>query len=1011
MEYVNLDDFLRKHKVSSHSQSNNSSTATAAATANAAPRVATHTRIGDVTQKVYPGAYSVLPEELGTFRKLYYEHVWVHRKEEYLTEKQIENGPILVDFDFRFPTTVETRQHDDSHVQDIVQLFISELSIILELDVAMTFPIYVMHKPRVNRCVEKNVTKDGIHVLIGLQIGHVLQQILRERMLEEIPSVIDDLPLVNKWDDVYDAGVVKGHTNWTVYGSHKPGHDAYQVTHCYVAYCNDDKEWVCREDDILDITPETLELLSAQCSTYARCPMSSRVEERYNQLHQAMMSKRRPAKRVHGDDDDCGGTGCTTNGNGGANSSSSNKRARSNGDDTGNMNEDDDVGSGSGSGTGAGGDAMPQFVSTACRIRIDGVNSHETLAEAVKQMLASFTNTQHSMKELHECVQILPEKYFEPGSHLLNTSVGFALKHTDERLFWSWIMLRAKASDFDFGDIPHQYHRWTHDFNKNQGQHSNEPQNRDYQPTDCVTKGSIMYWAKQDAYEQYMEIKQRTLETFVNNSIVDNTDWDFGMVLYQLFKEKFVCVPMTDSRRVWYQFTKHRWEKTVDSTVRNHISTSMLRLYSDKQDTLMSQVVSIPAEDPRSEAYKKKLKRVGEIISKLKNTSSKNNIMREAVDIFNDSNFLTSLDANPYLLCFTNGVFDFSTKTFRDGRHEDYLTKSTGIPFVTPAEYSPQMVSDIHAYMKTVFPQPNVCRYMWDHLAAAVLGVKKEHVFNIYRGSGANGKSVLVELMTKCLGEYKGIVPITLVTGDRSLIGAPTPEIMKLKGVRYAVMQEPTKDVKLNDGVMKELTGGDPLQGRDMYCPTETFKPQFSLVVCTNHLPQVESNDDGTWRRMKVVDYVSKFVSPGEKYTDNTKFVFPKNKDLAERIGEWAVVFMSMLVHRACETMGEVIDCEEVVAASNSYRQSQDAISEFIADKLVPGNNPHGISRMPLQQLFRDWYTQNYNSRKTPKMAELVDAINKRFGPQNKKKKWCTFSIVEDPDSDDDEDADAMSAA
>ena len=74
-------------------------------------------------------------------------------------------------------------------------------------------------------------------------------------------------------------------------------------------------------------------------------------------------------------------------------------------------------------------------------------------------------------------------------------------------------------------------------------------------------------------------------------------------------------------------------------------------------------------------------------------------------------------------------------------------------------------------------------------------------------------------------------------------------------------MQEPWKGEKINEGIMKEITGGDPLQCRALFKESITFIPQFTLVVCTNHLFDINTDDDGTWRRIRVCDYVSKFVS------------------------------------------------------------------------------------------------------------------------------------------------------
>jgi phage/plasmid-associated DNA primase len=170
-------------------------------------------------------------------------------------------------------------------------------------------------------------------------------------------------------------------------------------------------------------------------------------------------------------------------------------------------------------------------------------------------------------------------------------------------------------------------------------------------------------------------------------------------------------------------------------------------------------------------------------------------------------------------------------------------------------------------------------------------------------------------------------------------------------------------------------------------------------VVCTNSLFEIKSNDDGTWRRMKVVNFLSKFVSEGENHTDDTKYIFPKDKSLKEKLPKWAPIFMAMLIERACETEGEVHDCNEVVEESNKYRQKQDAFSGFIIDKIVrvDGRTKHGISKTALNEKFKLWYSVNFGNNKVPKLSELTEIIDKKYGRREAKTdKWYTFIIKED---------------
>ena len=912
-QYNDLPDFLTKHNTS----------------ASATKGKPTHTRIGDKDLNVYGGSFIIDKGELPTFYRLYYEHCFVKNRKEYLTEKQLDDsGPVAIDLDFRYDFSVTTRQHTPEHIQDIISLYLETIKEFFIFKGDEQFPIFVMEKPDVNRVVENQETKDGIHIIIGIQMDRTMQVMLREKIIKQIGEIWD-IPLKNDWESVFDIGISKGCVNWQLYGSQKPGHQAYRLTYYLMAQLDSaDKDWMTTPKNIKEFElSKELELLSVQYDRHLKCDINPAIQEEYNRRK---ADNGQPKKRAA----------------------------------KGKINivlEEDDNSD----------------------IQLSDITNHDILKKAVDNIMNSLKTNDQYIREIHEYTQILPEKYYQPGSHLLNRQVAFALKHTDERLFLSWVMLRAKASDFDFNTIPELYHSWKHHFNKR---------------SDGVTKRSIMYWAKQDAFEEYEKVKKNTIDHYIEETIFEAGDWDYAMVLYHMFKDKYVCSSIINKK--WFVFNNHKWEKDEGNRLRLGISKDLFQLYTDKQNEYLSEA---HLYDPNSEEHEKiqrKVKKIAEISIKLKKTNDKNNIMREAMEIFFDKDFTRNMDSNPYLLCFRNGVFDFKTKEFRQGYPQDYITKSTGVPYVKYSYDDTKATSDeILQFMEQLFPKPELCRYMWDHLASCLIGIKKEHVFNIYRGSGSNGKSILTDLMSHCLGDYKGTVPITLVTEKRNSIGGTSSEVIQLKGVRYAVMQEPSKDAVINEGIMKELTGGDPIQARALYSDSEIFIPQFTLAVCTNALFEIKSNDDGTWRRMKLVDFLAKFVSEGETHTDDTPYVFPKDKGLKEKLPQWASVFISMLVKRACETDGEVKDCTEVVAASNRYRQSQDCITGFIADKLVVDENSY-INKKILNDVFKEWFQMNYGNRKPPKLSELVDVMVKRYGKLNAKGRWTGIKI-KDEDNDD----------
>ena len=265
-QYNDLSDFMTKHKTDKTSGSQ---------------KTITHTRIASQELNVYGGAYSIEKEDLEVFRRLYYEHTFVKNRKEYLTEKQLDsNGPILVDFDFRYDYSVTKRLHTQEHVQDIVQLYLETLKEILVFEENKSFPIFVMEKPNVNRVTEKQITKDGIHMIIGIQMDNTLQTILREKILEQIGDVWE-LPLKNDWTEVLDEGISKGVTNWQLYGSQKPGNDAYKVTYYLTAELDViDNNWMTtgKKPKDLDLLKD-LHLLSAQYDGHIKFDINPKIQD------------------------------------------------------------------------------------------------------------------------------------------------------------------------------------------------------------------------------------------------------------------------------------------------------------------------------------------------------------------------------------------------------------------------------------------------------------------------------------------------------------------------------------------------------------------------------------------------------------------------------------------------------------------------------------------------------------------------------------------------------------
>jgi P4 family phage/plasmid primase-like protien len=923
--YKDLNEFLAKHSAK-----------------NEKGQICTHTRIPDKESNIYPGSYIIPKEDKEQFYKLYYDAIFEKKRREYLTERQLEEGgPMVVDFDFRYNYDIESRQHTKEHIQDMIVIYLEELKEYYKFEENKPFNIFIFEKPNVNRLVDKSITKDGIHMIIGIQIDHTIQMMIRDKMIEKLQEVWD-LPLLNNWESVLDEGISKGTTNWQLFGSRKPNNEAYELSQYFViTYDSADGEFMMDEKKVYEFDlKNNFEKLSVQYENNPKFEMNPKIMDKYKKnLENKTKKIKKPVSKTKinlliEDDDD--------------------------------RIEDDEY------------------------ISISDITDKEMLDKAVNNMLKYFEKqSNYEAREAHSFSQILPEKYYDPGSHLLNRQVAFALKHTDEKLFLSWVLLRSKASDFEYSSIPDLFHQWKKYFNTSK---------------EGVTKRSIMYWARKENFDEYEKIKKETINYYIDAAIETCTEYDLAVVLKQMYKDKYVCVSY-DKKGIWYVFKNHRWYLDKGLSLREKISKDMYDLFSNKADQIQAELFEYQNDDDRKSYLQKKVKDIIDIKFKCKKTNDKNNIMREAAEIFYDGEFIKSMDTNKHLLCFNNGVIDFKNKEFREGYPEDYITITTRINYTPFDENNSEMqeiANQITSFMKTLFPIADLNKYMWDHFASCLIGANKNQTFNVYHGSGSNGKSIIADLMSLTLGEYKGTVPITLVTEKRGLIGGTSDEVLKLKGIRYAVMQEPTKGVKLNEGIMKELTGGDPIQARGLYSESEIFEPQFNLVVCTNNLFDIESNDDGTWRRIRKCDFLAKFIDEGEEHTDDTPYVYIKDKDLKDKLPDFAPVFASMLVKRAFETDGVVENCETVNKASMKYRNGQDHIAAFVNNRIEKtGNKKDRINKRGVSEEFKIWFQQEQGARKVPRGEELFNYMEKKFG-HYPEKGWLGIRFIQPEEEDED---------
>ena len=522
---------------------------------------------------------------------------------------------------------------------------------------------------------------------------------------------------------------------------------------------------------------------------------------------------------------------------------------------------------------------------------------------------------------------------------------------------------------------------------------------------DRLGEGTLRFWSREDDREGYDEIEKNNIERLVVASR-SCTEHDVAAVIYGKYRDNYKCSDFKNN--IWYRWTGHIWRET-DSGV-----DLLMKLSKQVADIFFKKAAAIMKEMGDRELtecnYKVEKKDCGEceycllekertdyikVFTQLKKTAFKANVMKECRELFFDEEFTKKVDANKDLIAFNNGVLDMTkeTFTFRDGKPEDYISFSTGIDYDQNRNYYDYPAwPAVEQFISKVLPDTEVREYFMKHLASNLSGGNTAQKFHIMTGSGSNGKSMIMNLMGKALGDYSCTVPISLFTQKRKGSGAAAPEVARLKGRRFVTMQEPDESIALNTGLMKEITSGEKMYARDLFKSGSEFEIQAKFHLACNDKPKINTTDGGTWRRLVVINFVSKFV-PNPK--EANEYPLDESIQFSVNSTEWATPFLSYMVHVLKEGKGlrKLPAPAKVLEYTSDYRNENDGIAKFIAEKIASweeGDPVVQIDKPTLKRVFKIWKDENDLKLLSP--VDLEKRIESQFG-KYPRGGWTNFKL------------------
>lgn len=303
-------------------------------------------------------------------------------------------------------------------------------------------------------------------------------------------------------------------------------------------------------------------------------------------------------------------------------------------------------------------------------------------------------------------------------------------------------------------------------------------------------------------------------------------------------------------------------------------------------------------------------------------------------------------DADPDVLNTPTGIVDLRTGELRP--HDPAAMCSR----ITRAAFTPGARSELwDRCIATWFPNEEMRAFVQKVLGASIAGRQTQRVA-LHNGRTANGKTSLLEAVVHALGDYASVVRSEIIMGGRRRdSGAATPELVVLRGIRFAWIDETPKNGMIDEGRVKVLTGGGTITGRGLHQNETTFPAQFDLHVSTNNLPSVSQGDDAIWRRLLPIPYG--VVIPESQRIGNLKELL-EAPDVQTAILAWLIEGYAMFLKDP--TLAVVP--APVLEGMDEYKTSEDDLSRWFEECVA--EDPEGrLATGDAWQSFDDWAQRN----------------------------------------------------
>ena len=347
----------------------------------------------------------------------------------------------------------------------------------------------------------------------------------------------------------------------------------------------------------------------------------------------------------------------------------------------------------------------------------------------------------------------------------------------------------------------------------------------------------------------------------------------------------------------------------------------------------------------------------------------------------------SSFDKQKMKLNCLNGIVDLETGQLNKRTSDDLHTKVISTNFNPKAK-----CPNFDKFIKEVFGgDGELISWIQRAFGYSLTGSVQEQVLFICYGTGANGKSTLLETISKILGDYSTNADFEMFLSNQKSDVRVMEAVGELKGIRFALASEVDASKRFNESLVKRLTGGDTLRGTKLHLGAFQFEPQHKLWFLCNHIPFARDGSHGFWRRIKVIPFAQQFQGASLDSSLPDKLWAEREGILAWMIRGAVAWAKELQKTNATTGLGS---CKAIDQSIEEYRYDNDLSARFIEDCLVRDNDSGSVGARELYHAYQRWWSYN-SDEDTPSEGIFSRRMEERGLKKTRTKARMVYKGVE----------------